>query len=220
VKDSIELLLKECARRAGLEGLPRSALYAAVVFAVVVCGWAVWRWWPTPQPRPVVSAAEAPSTLEEAPRADEASSSVVVVHVTGAVRSEGVYELAAGSRATDAVDAAGGLLGDAAPEAVNLARVLTDGEQLHIPTEDEQTVGGQVPAAGAPQPGAANSVVNINTADVSALDTLPGVGPSTAQKIVADRETNGPFASVDDLGRVSGIGPKRLEQLRELVCVQ
>ena len=76
--------------------------------------------------------------------------------------------------------------------------------------------------ASAENPGAppAGKLVNINTADAAALDTLPGVGPSTAAKIVSDREANGPFASADDLGRVSGIGPKKLEQLKAYVCVR
>ena len=76
--------------------------------------------------------------------------------------------------------------------------------------------------ASAENPGApsAGAVVNINTADAAALDALPGVGPSTAAKIVADREANGPFASADDLGRVSGIGPKKLEALKDFIRVQ
>jgi competence protein ComEA len=100
-----------------------------------------------------------------------------------------------------------------------------------VPTKDEFAKGVTVRGApgagpaGAPSGGGAavapgGAPIDLNTADATQLDTLPGVGPSTAAKIVADREANGPFASVDDLGRVSGIGPKKLDSLRDLVCVR
>jgi len=160
-----------------------------------------------------------------------AASSTVYVHVVGAVRHAGMYALADGARVADAVAAAGGLAGNAAQAGVNLARPVADGEQVAVPTLDE-VARGTAPAGGAAPPaggavqagggGAGSSAgpVNINTADAAALDVLPGVGPSTAQKIVADREANGPFTSPDDLGRVAGIGPKKLEELRPRVCVR
>jgi competence protein ComEA len=141
----------------------------------------------------------------------------VTVHVVGEVRHPGVYELPAGARARDAVDAAGGLLGAAEQEAVNLARVLTDGEQLTVPRH------GAAPTANPAGPGgvpAAGGKVDLNTATAAELDTLPGVGPSTAAKIVADRTSNGPFRSVDDLMRVSGIGPAKFDSLKDLVRVE
>jgi competence protein ComEA len=149
-----------------------------------------------------------------------------------------VYELPATARVGDAVNAAGGLSGNAAQGSVNLARLLADGEQIVIPTEDEyakatagaatQNVSGASKGvvspggASAENPGAPSvgTVVNINTADAAALDALPGVGPSTAAKIVADRDSNGPFATPDDLGRVSGIGPKKLEALKDFIRVR
>ncbi|MDI6844004.1 MAG: ComEA family DNA-binding protein [Anaerosomatales bacterium] len=137
----------------------------------------------------------------------------VVVHVVGAVRRPGVYNLPAGSRVGDAVAAAGGALGNAAPDAVNLARVLNDGEQVRIPSADEASAA--VAASGAPSD--APRKVNINTATAAELDTLPGIGPATAQKIVDDRERNGPFASPEDLMRVPGIGPKKFDALKDLV---
>jgi competence protein ComEA len=145
----------------------------------------------------------------------------VWVHVVGAVRHPGLYDLESGARVEAAVEAAGGLLGNAAPEAVNLARKVADGEQIAIPTADEAERGGAVVAGAVGTPGGGGSVakVNLNTATAEQLDTLPGIGPSTATKIVADREANGPYASPDDLGRVSGIGPKKLEGLKDLVSV-
>ena len=161
-----------------------------------------------------------------------AASSTVYVHVVGAVRHPGMYALAGGARVADAVAAAGGLAGNAAQASVNLARPVADGEQVAVPTLDE-VARGTAPAGGAAPPaggaaqtggsvaaGSSAGPVNINTADATALDVLPGVGPSTAQKIVADREANGPFTSPDDLGRVAGIGPKKLEELKPRVCVR
>jgi len=231
-EDRVRLLM----RRAGLAAVPPSVAGGVVVLAVVALVWAGWRWWPREQAAggfaPVAAAAEAdPSAAAggEATRvASVEPSASVLVHVVGAVRHPGVYELAAGSRASDAVDAAGGLLPDAVPEAVNLAREVTDGEQLAVPDRDA-VAAGLVAGAGAGSAGAAGgaaggqpsgAVVDLNSADAAALDALPGVGPATAARIISDREANGPFASVEDLGRVSGIGPKKLEQLAGLVCVR
>lgn len=154
-----------------------------------------------------------------------AESSVVIVHVTGAVAAPGVYGLADGDRVQAAIDAAGGFAEGADIAAVNCARVAQDGEQIHVPSLEEASnaAGGESAAgdAGAVSTAAdgAGSKVNINRADAAELDTLPGVGPSTAEKIIADREANGPFASVEDLKRVSGIGDKKYEQLAGLICV-
>lgn len=154
-----------------------------------------------------------------------AESSVVIVHVTGAVAAPGVYGLADGDRVQAAIDAAGGFAEGADTAAVNCARVAQDGEQINVPSLEEASnaAGGESAAgdAGAVSAAAdgAGSKVNINRADAAELDTLPGVGPSTAEKIIADREANGPFASVEDLKRVSGIGDKKYEQLAGLICV-
>jgi competence protein ComEA len=121
------------------------------------------------------------------------------------------------------LDAAGGPTQDAAPDAINLARLLADGEQIYLPTSDEVaagTVAGPAAATGtggASASPAGGAVVNINSATAAELETLPGVGPSTAQKIVDDREKNGPFSVPDDLMRVPGIGPKKFEAMRDLV---
>lgn len=162
-----------------------------------------------------------PSVEGEEAVAEEART--VVVHVGGAVADPGVRELAEGSRVQDAVDASGGFAEGAAPDALNLARVLSDGEQVVVPTLEEaagaQGADAGAAGAGASSGSAAGGRVNINRATAAELDTLPGVGPSTAEKIVADREANGPFATTEDLKRVSGIGDKKYEELADLVCV-
>lgn len=233
VREEIEERLRELARRAGLKDAPPAAVVAGLVVACVAVAWAAWQWWPRGGAVTggigveQVAARSKPTT--PAPAVE--TSPAVVVHVVGAVRHPGVYELASDSRVAAAIDAAGGALPNAVLAAVNLARPISDGEQILVPTEDEVASGagaGATAAGGAPVPGgaaggggsAAGAPVNINTADAAALDTLPGVGPSTAQKIVVDREANGPFTTPEDLGRVSGIGPKKLEQLKGLVSVR
>ena len=145
-----------------------------------------------------------------------------VVHVSGAVVSPGVYELDATARVQAAIDAAGGFAEHAARDAVNCARVIQDGEQILVPTLEQAQgapSGGAAGASGAVASSTASPKVNINQASAEELDTLPGVGPSTAQKIIADREANGPFATIEDLKRVSGIGDKKYEQMAALICV-
>lgn len=150
-----------------------------------------------------------------APPADDADAVVasaerpIFVHVLGQVARPGLYELREGDRVIDAIAAAGGTTADADPGGVNLARLLSDGEQLAVPAVGEVT---------ASAPGvAADGRVDLNTADVAALDTLPRIGPAMAQRIIEWREANGPISSVDDLLAVSGIGAKTVEALRPLV---
>lgn len=130
------------------------------------------------------------------------------VHVLGAVPRPGLYVLHEGDRIVDAVAAAGGFADDADRGALNLARLLADGEQLIVP------VAGATPAT---PPGSASGLVNLNTADAATLDTLPRVGPAMATRIIDYREANGPFTAVEDLLGVTGIGDKTLEGLRGLV---
>jgi competence protein ComEA len=142
-------------------------------------------------------------------------SSRVVVDVVGAVRSPGLYRLAQGSRIADAVARAGGATRKADLAQVNLAAPLADGEQVVVPRRGG--VPGAASSGGAVAPGAPAAPVQLSTATLEQLDTLPGVGPVTAQKILDYREKHGAFSSVDALDAVPGIGPKRLEQLRDLV---
>lgn len=166
-------------------------------------------------------AAGAEGSQESEPPQEAAT---VVVHVGGAVREPGVREVPEGSRVQDAVDAAGGFAEGAAADALNLARVLVDGEQVMVPTVEELQAPPQPQAdsggsASSGSAGTGGGKVNINTASAEELDVLPGVGPSTAAKIVADREANGPFSTIEDLKRVSGIGDKKYAELADSICV-
>ena len=157
------------------------------------------------------------------------TSGSVVVHVTGAVSRPGVVTLPSGSRVTDAINAVGGASADADTEQLNLARVLTDGEQIRVPRVGEvlpdpapQPSGAATPGAGtAPgkSSGGASGMININTASATELEKLPGIGPALAQRIVEYRDSHGPFASVDALTDVPGIGKAKLEGLRDQATV-
>ena len=140
----------------------------------------------------------------------------VYVHVAGAVRTAGLYRLEIGDRVADAIAQAGGFADDAERGGVNLARTVTDGEQIVVPV-----IGAASPAeAGAT--GAtklAGHAVLFDAATREQLDTLPRIGPALADRILTWRDENGRFTSVDDLGSVPGIGEKMLENLRDLVRV-
>ena len=140
------------------------------------------------------------------------------VHVTGAVETPGVYDLPPGSIAADAIEAAGGTSASADVGNLNLARVLRDGDQVNVPevppTRDPRVT--SEPAA----PAATGERLNVNTATLEQLQALPGIGPALAQRILDYRTANGPFATVDALLNVSGIGPAKLDAIRELVVAQ
>jgi|LakMenE18May11ns_1017448.scaffolds.fasta_scaffold9915423_1 competence protein ComEA len=144
--------------------------------------------------------------------ADSGRGVELVVHVGGAVVSPGVYTLGPSARIADAVSAAGGALPDADLDRVNLAAPLNDGGQVVVPLRGAAAPSA-VGAAGSAQAG----VVSLSQADEAALDALPGIGPSTASAIIAHREANGPFSSVEELLEVRGIGEAKLEGLRDLV---
>lgn len=150
----------------------------------------------------------------------------VAVHVVGAVAQPGVYHLAAGARADDALRAAGGAASNADLRRVNLAALVQDGEQLIIPRIGERISTTTVAATGGnsrPAPAAPGTtvplVVDLNRATVDELDRLPGVGPATARAIIDHRSRNGPFASIDDLLAVRGIGPAKLAEIKPWVRV-
>lgn len=161
-----------------------------------------------------------------------------MVHVLGAVRRSGVIELPASSRVGDALERAGGATEDADLDRLNLARVLTDGERLYVPRVGQQEVpealgpvadgaaAGPTAGAGAgggsgtgSSGGEGSAVVDLNTADQTALETLPGIGPGLAGRIIAWRDEHGRFTAVEDLLDVSGIGDVRFAELRDRVRV-
>ncbi len=183
-----------------------------------------------PYPEPSTSATPAglttaPGGVTTAPgggaQASAPGSTDLVVDVAGRVRHPGIVELPQGSRVVDAIAAAGGARPHVSLTALNLARVLVDGEQIVVGVHVPGVVGSPGSMAGAPvgAPTTAVARVELNTATAEQLDTLPGVGPVTAQAILQWRTDNGPFTSVDELLEVSGIGDATLADLRPYVYV-
>jgi competence protein ComEA len=160
----------------------------------------------------------------------------ITIQIIGAVVRPGVYSFTQGSRVQDAVTGAGGLLSTADTNSINLAAKLEDGQQVNIPFQ-----GGALPGPGSsfnpPFPGSGNSsnapflvltsptvpagnLININTATLTQLDALPGIGPTTAQKIIDYRTQHGPFQKIEDIMNVAGIGPATFDDLKTLISVQ
>ncbi|MGB9976132.1 MAG: helix-hairpin-helix domain-containing protein [Thermovenabulum sp.] len=131
----------------------------------------------------------------------------IYVYVTGAVKNPGVYKLRDGDRVKDLVEIAGGLGENADLLSVNLAKKLTDEEKIHIPYVNESDSGNSVK----------DGRININTADETELDKLPGIGPSLAKRIIDYRNTHGPFKKIDEIKNVAGIGDKKFQDIKDLI---
>ncbi|MEI4301879.1 helix-hairpin-helix domain-containing protein [Streptococcus suis] len=146
----------------------------------------------------------------------------LVVDVKGAVAKPGLYTLAAGARVNDAVDAAGGLTSQADPKSINLAQKLSDEAVVYVASKDENisVVTSTTASSAMSQEEKNTSLVNLNTATEADLQTISGIGAKRATDIIAYREANGGFKSVDDLNNVSGIGDKTMESIRPYVTVE
>lgn len=222
---------RHASRRLRVGGLQLGPVHVAVVAVVAALAVGLAAWWAvrdqaravpvapaasesagTPEPlAPVVSSApDASGAPEEADPGGE-----LVVDVAGKVRRPGIAVLPAGSRVVDALDAAGGARRGVDLTSLNLARPVVDGEQILVGVAPAAGVAGTVDA---PVPGG-GALVNLNTADQAALDTLPGVGPVTADAILAWRDANGAFTSVEELLEVDGIGEATLADLAPLVTL-
>lgn len=151
----------------------------------------------------------------------------ITVYVTGAINKPGVVTVREGARMADVVKACGGLLPTADGEKVNMAQVLKDGQQVRVP----EKAGSETAAAaksGNANPAAKSSTsskaapsgpVNINTAGAEELDTLPGIGPAMAQRIIEFRETEGAFTAIEDIKKVKGIGEAKFEKMKDKICI-
>ncbi len=213
---------------------------AAVAAAAVLVGVFLWGRGapaeiapPAREPRPAAPGEETGGVPEKVPTVKPAGSrgaelpvpqDVVLIHVAGAVRRPGLYELRAGARVAEAIDAARGPRAGADLNAINLAEPLIDGTKLDVPRSGEAPA----PVTGVPgttsgypttTEGAAPAVIPLNTADQVALETIPGIGPVTATAILEYRDQIGAFESIDQLLEVSGIGPATLESIRPYVTI-
>lgn len=185
------------------------AAHVRVLVTLAVAAGVLLTWWLLSE-RPRTSTPE-PVSLSADTSASASPSGELVIDVVGKVKRPGIVTLPAGSRVHEAVAEAGGVRGKADTSTLNMARVLTDGEQIIV---------GDAPAAGGPSAGgppAAGARISLGTATLEQLDTLPGIGPVTAQAILDHQSEHGPFTSVDDLLDVKGIGEKTLSDIRDRV---
>jgi competence protein ComEA len=212
------------------------AAYAACVVLVVLLGWRVLRADGEASTAPVQRGSAA-TTTTTAGASDGPSVSVApardgsaTVHVVGAVRRPGVYRLRLGQRVEDAIQRAGGANGASDLQAINLAAKIADGQQVVVPRRAAAGGTGAAAGGGGGGPGGASAgggaaggapsgPINLNSATAEQLDTLDGVGPATAQKILEYRTQHGGFSAVEDLAQIPGIGPKKLEALKAQVTV-
>ncbi len=190
----------------------RPYLAMALLFLIVLAGTIFW----LRRPEPPLAV-----TITTATPRPTATIALLIVDVRGAVNQPGVYTLPVGSRVQDALLRAGSVTSHADTRALNLARKVNDGEQIYVPAAGEATPIPPTPAKGAPTATRAPAgKININTATIAELDTLPGIGPSLAQRIVDYRTQNGDFKTIEELKQVRGIGDALFEQVKDLVTTQ
>lgn len=202
----------------------RELIGLLVVGALVVAGGSLWYVRSLPRPVTVeMSGARGEAAAVEGSASPSPSPTVIVVHVAGWVHRPGVYQLRQGDRFIDAIRRAGGPRPRADLTSLNLAAMLADGQQIVVLRKGQRLgpIGGPSGASGSASSGSGGTeaIVNLNTATLEQLETLPGIGPVLAQRIIDHREAHGPFGSVEDLLEVSGIGEKRLADLKPKVTV-
>lgn len=230
-------VMKHYLNREFLQNNKQRVIKAAAVIVIIVVAFFVFVLngnEPDEEPPPVQTAQqersemEASNDMEESVSGELETAGSIIVDVGGAVKNPQVVELKENSRVADAISAAGGLKGSADTTGINQAAFLTDGEKVYIPAKGE----GALPASGvsqAPVSGSSaaldgslssgNQKVNINQASSEELQTLNGVGPATAEKIMDYRSSNGSFKSIEDIKSVDGIGDKTFEKLKEHITV-
>ncbi|MFB9625102.1 ComEA family DNA-binding protein [Nonomuraea helvata] len=178
--------------------------------AAAVAAFFLWRSQPSPEPLPPPTPIAAHTTPSPTPTAP----AKVTVHVTGKIHKPGVYQLPSGSRVTDAVTAAGGASRGASTGSLNLARRLVDGEQIVVGGTATQAALG----SSSTDPGA-TAVLNLNSATTDQLEQLPGVGEVLAARITEFRDSHGGFTAIEQLREVTGIGPRKFDELKARVSV-
>jgi competence protein ComEA len=196
-----------------LDLLSRGEIAGLIVVLAALMGGAG-LWYVRALPKPVTIAEASPGAAQVSASASP-TPPPIIVDVAGAVRRPGVYEFTEGERVIDAIERAGGALPKADLSLLNLAAPITDGTQILVPKSGPPVTG----TSPAPVGGAPAGLININTATATELEALSGIGEVLAATIVEYRTTNGPFAAVDDLLDVSGIGPATLDEIRDQITI-
>ncbi|OGO06305.1 MAG: hypothetical protein A2Y73_05360 [Chloroflexi bacterium RBG_13_56_8] len=192
----------------------RSYAILTLIYTIALGGYVFYDRLPQPDPIEIIEPTVAP-TLTPSP---------IHVHVAGAVKNPGVYVLSPESRIVQAVEAAGGMTADADERGVNLADLVRDGQQVYVPAQGEAPLPSPTPYASVQSQaisptGNTDQQININAASAMELDTLPGIGPVYAQRIIDYRQTQGPFAEPAEIMKVKGIGPTTYEHIKERITV-
>jgi competence protein ComEA len=200
--------------REHLDMLSRGEIAGLMVVLVAVLGGAG-LWYARSLPKPVTIAESGPGAAQQV-SSSPSPAVTLIVDVAGAVKEPGVYEFAEGDRVIDAIERAGGSLPKAELSLLNLAAPLADGTQILVPKAGPPALSG-VP--GGATSGSSGGLINVNTASATELETLSGIGEVLAATIIEYRMQNGPFASVEELMDVSGIGPATLDEIRDQVTV-
>jgi competence protein ComEA len=215
--DSVRERINAAAR--WLDASPAEVAGLAIMLAGAVAVAGMLWWTARPAPHPDAGAVPAPHGVGEAHGPVPVGADTVTVHVSGAVAAPGLVVLSHGARVADAVSAAGGPRIDADLDQVNLARPLNDGERLEVPILGAAPAGGGGGAAPAGTGATGDGRLDLNRATAGELETLPGIGPVLAERIVRHREANGPFTDIGQLRDVAGIGEKVFQGLADLVAV-
>lgn len=193
-----------------MEFTRREQMMIGFIVVLIITGSSI-VFWRQAEPVPVVN--NPPPVTEQSK--EPVKHKNIIIYVSGEVKHPGVVSMVPGSRVIDAVNLLGGTTEMADLRSVNMAAPLVDGQQIHVPGTEEAGGGPAVTVARRTAVGK----ISINTADVAALDMLPGIGPSTAQKIIDYRTNQGPFASLEDLKNVPGIGENKYNNLKEKITL-
>lgn len=195
----------------------RQKIILIVVLALLIVVGSFYSFW---QKNPVSDSMTSGEVLAKSVKNAEEKPNEIMAYVSGAVYQPGVFKLPHNARVIDLINRAGGLTLDADGEKINMAQLVKDGMHVNVVSKvpsASSSIGGNAPVITGKTPG--GNIVNINTADKNALDTLPGVGPALAERIIEYRQANGSFSEIEGLRKVSGFGGSKFEKVKDKITI-